>query len=64
VRIPASWCGVYGFIQSFGRVPVLPSRPNAFAGINPFVFKGVISRTVEDAALALGALPARIPAIR
>ncbi|MBV9167146.1 MAG: hypothetical protein JO342_13450 [Solirubrobacterales bacterium] len=55
-RIPASWCGVYGFIQSFGRVPVLPSRPNAFAGINPFIFKGVISRTVEDAALALSAL--------
>jgi amidase len=55
VRIPASWCGVYGFIQSFGRAPLLP-RPNAFSSINPFIFEGVISRTVEDAALALSAL--------
>jgi len=55
VRIPASWCGVYGFMQSFGRAPLLP-RPNAFGGINPFIFEGVLARTVEDAALALGAL--------
>jgi Asp-tRNA(Asn)/Glu-tRNA(Gln) amidotransferase A subunit family amidase len=30
--------------------------PNAFSSINPFIFEGVISRTVEDAALALSAL--------
>ncbi len=55
VRIPASWCGVYGFMQSFGRAPLL-SRPNAFGPVNPFIFEGVITRTVEDAALALTAL--------
>jgi amidase len=55
VRIPSSWCGVYGFMQSFGRAPLLP-RPNAFGGVNPFIFEGVITRTVEDAAVALGAL--------
>jgi amidase len=55
VRIPASWCGVYGFMQSFGRAPLLV-RPNAFGAVNPFIFEGVITRTVEDAALALTAL--------
>ena len=55
IRIPASWCGVYGYKQSFGRVPFI-ARPNAFAGDAPFLFEGPITRTVEDAALALTAL--------
>jgi amidase/aspartyl-tRNA(Asn)/glutamyl-tRNA(Gln) amidotransferase subunit A len=55
IRIPASWCGVYGYKQSFGRVPWMV-RPNAFSGLNPFLFEGPITRTVADAALALTAL--------
>jgi amidase/aspartyl-tRNA(Asn)/glutamyl-tRNA(Gln) amidotransferase subunit A len=55
IRIPASWCGVYGYMASFGRVPAV-LRPNGFAGVTPFVFEGPITRTVEDAALALTAL--------
>jgi amidase len=55
IRIPASWCGVFGFKASFGRVPFV-ARPNAFAGSAPFLFEGPITRTVEDAALALEAL--------
>jgi len=55
VRIPASWCGAYGYKQSFGRVPYT-GRPNAFNSIFPFIFEGAITRTVEDAALALNAL--------
>ena len=55
IRIPAAWCGVYGFKPSWGRVPV-PVRPNAFAGTDPFVAEGPITRTVEDAALVLSAL--------
>ena len=39
IRIPASWCGLYGFKASFGRVPS-SARPNAFGGINPFLFEG------------------------
>jgi len=31
-------------------------RPNAFGGTAPFIFEGPITRTVEDAALALSAL--------
>ncbi len=55
IRIPASWCGVYGLKASFGRVPYV-GRPNAFGGTNPFLAEGPITRTVADAALALTAL--------
>ena len=55
IRIPASWCGVYGYKASFGRVPFF-AGPNAFGGTTPFLFEGPITRTVEDAALALTAL--------
>jgi len=55
IRIPAAWCGVYGYKASYGRVPVI-IRPNAFAGDLPFVFEGPITRTVEDAALAMQVL--------
>ena len=55
VRIPAAWCGVYGYKQSWGRVPAI-FRPNAFGGTDPFLFEGVITRTVADAALGMTAL--------
>jgi amidase len=55
IRIPSAWCGVYGYKASFGRVPTI-ARPNAFACVTPFVFEGPITRTVEDAALAMSAL--------
>jgi amidase len=55
IRIPSSWCGVYGYKPSFGRVPLV-TRPNAFSGTAPFIFEGPISRTVEDAALAMTVL--------
>jgi amidase/aspartyl-tRNA(Asn)/glutamyl-tRNA(Gln) amidotransferase subunit A len=52
IRIPAAWCNVYGYRASWGRV-AYPSRPNAFGGLNPFIFEGTLSRTVEDAAIGL-----------
>ncbi|MBV9358586.1 MAG: amidase [Chloroflexi bacterium] len=55
IRIPASWCGVFGYKASFGRVPYV-SRPNAFGGDTPFLFEGTETRTVEDAALGMTAL--------
>ena len=54
-RIPASWCGVYGFKASFGRVPLV-ARPDAFGATVPFIHEGPITRTVEDAALAMEVL--------
>jgi amidase/aspartyl-tRNA(Asn)/glutamyl-tRNA(Gln) amidotransferase subunit A len=55
IRIPASWCGVYGYKASFGRVPFFVS-PDAFGNDSPFLFEGPITRNVEDAALALTVL--------
>src|SRR6476659_6644141 len=56
IRIPSAWCGVYGYKASFGRVPFLV-RPNAFGvADSPFLFEGPITRTVEDAAIALNVL--------
>ncbi|MBO9627722.1 MAG: amidase [Microbacterium sp.] len=54
-RVPAAWCGVYGFKSTWGRVPFL-LRPDAFAGTMPFLNEGVITRTVADAALGLSVL--------
>jgi amidase/aspartyl-tRNA(Asn)/glutamyl-tRNA(Gln) amidotransferase subunit A len=55
IRIPAAWCGLYGYKASFGRVPYT-ARPNAFGSLNPFLFEGPLTRTVDDAALALDVL--------
>ncbi len=55
IRIPSSWCGIYGYKASFGRVPYV-GRPNAFGGTAPFLYEGPMTRTVEDAALALTAV--------
>ncbi len=55
IRIPASWCGVFGYKAAYGRVPFAPSA-DAFGTLSPFIFEGPISRTVEDSALAMTAL--------
>jgi aspartyl-tRNA(Asn)/glutamyl-tRNA(Gln) amidotransferase subunit A len=49
VRIPAAFCGVYGFKPSWGRVPQHPSFP----GWEHVGVTGPITRTVRDAALTL-----------
>jgi amidase len=55
IRIPAAWCGLFGMMASWGRVPVV-IRPDAFAGTSPFVAEGPLTRTVADAALVLQTL--------
>jgi aspartyl-tRNA(Asn)/glutamyl-tRNA(Gln) amidotransferase subunit A len=49
IRIPASFCGVYGIKSSFGRVPDYPGLP-MWETMNA---DGPITRTVSDAALVL-----------
>lgn len=60
IRIPASWCGIYGYKPSFGRVPLV-SRPNAFSGTDPFRAEGPLTRTVGDAAFVLNAIAGHDP---
>jgi aspartyl-tRNA(Asn)/glutamyl-tRNA(Gln) amidotransferase subunit A len=51
IRIPASFCGVVGFKQSFGLVPQYP--PSAVGDLSHL---GPLTRTVRDAALMLNAI--------
>src|SRR5690606_7999271 len=55
-----SWSGTYGYKPAWGRVPQT-GRPNAFAGMMPFLFEGPITRTVEDAALVMSAIAGHDP---
>jgi aspartyl-tRNA(Asn)/glutamyl-tRNA(Gln) amidotransferase subunit A len=51
LRIPASFCGVFGFKPSFGLIPQFP-----LSGIDSLSAAGPMSRTVSDAALLLNVL--------
>ncbi len=52
IRVPASFCGIYGLKPSFGRVPRFPT----FRGCETFSHIGPMTRTVRDAALMLDAI--------
>src|SRR5258705_27793 len=55
IRIPAAWCGVYGFKASFGRVAAV-ARPDAFMLAVPFAHAGPLARSVADAVLMLNVI--------
>ena len=50
IRIPSSFCGVFGLKPSFGRVPQWPGFSGLWEGLS---VTGPITRTVHDAALVL-----------
>lgn len=52
IRIPASWCGCFGFKASVGTIPSV-CRPDAWTATHPFCFDGAITKTVEDSAVML-----------
>ncbi|MBI4338026.1 MAG: amidase [Chloroflexi bacterium] len=52
IRIPASFCGVFGIKPNADRVPTYPNSP----GLARFGQAGPISRTVRDAAMLLQVL--------
>jgi aspartyl-tRNA(Asn)/glutamyl-tRNA(Gln) amidotransferase subunit A len=51
IRIPASFTGIFGFKQSFGRVPASPLSP-----FGTLAHVGPMTRSVEDAALMLSVI--------
>ncbi|MFC2122181.1 amidase [Bacteroidota bacterium] len=55
IRIPGSFCGVFGFKPSFGRVP----QHAEFPGWETLSHTGPITRTVEDAALTMEVIAGR-----
>jgi aspartyl-tRNA(Asn)/glutamyl-tRNA(Gln) amidotransferase subunit A len=60
IRIPSSFCGLYGFKASFGRVPLYPGcRDERFPGVSSWEsieHIGPISRTVADSVLMLSVI--------
>ena len=52
IRIPATWCGLFGLKPQRDRVPLAP-HDDSWNGLN---VNGPIARTVEDAALFLEAV--------
>lgn len=49
IRIPSSWCNLFGFKPSKGTVPSY-CRPDAWAATHPYCFNGAITKTVADSA--------------
>ncbi len=52
IRIPASWCGCFGFKASVGTIPSV-NRPDGWSASHPYCFNGAITKTVEDSAIML-----------
>jgi aspartyl-tRNA(Asn)/glutamyl-tRNA(Gln) amidotransferase subunit A len=57
IRLPAAFCGIFGFKPSMGRVPLYPGcRDERFPGLSSWETLeqiGPLTRTVEDAALVM-----------
>lgn len=48
IRIPAAWCGCYGFKASAGLIPNV-CRPDAWIATHVYCTPGGLTKTVEDA---------------
>lgn len=55
IRIPSTFCGVFGLKPSYGRVPKYPGFP----GWETLSHNGPITRTVRDAALVMEVIAGR-----
>ena len=55
IRIPAAWCGCYGFKASWGQIPTV-CRPDAWAASHPCCTPGGLTKTVKDARILYTAM--------
>lgn len=60
IRLPAAWCGCFGFKPSAGIVPSV-CRPDAWTATHPYCCGGPLTRTVNDAAILLSKMIAYNP---
>jgi aspartyl-tRNA(Asn)/glutamyl-tRNA(Gln) amidotransferase subunit A len=65
IRLPAAFCGVFGFKPSMGRVPLYPGcRDERLPGLSSWESLehiGPLTRTVEDAALVMSVISGADP---
>ncbi len=65
IRVPAAFCGVFGFKPSMGRVPLYPGcRDERLPGLSSWESLehiGPLTRTVEDAALVMSVIAGADP---
>ncbi|MCR5288825.1 MAG: amidase [Treponema sp.] len=52
IRIPASFCNLYGFKAGVGTIPSV-CRPDAWSATHPLCFNGGLTKSVTDAAILL-----------
>lgn len=55
IRLPAAWCGCFGFKPSAGLVPSV-CRPDAWTATHPYCCGGPLTRNVNDAAMIMSAM--------
>lgn len=54
-RVPAAWCGVFGFKPSAGVIPNI-CRPDAWTATHPYCCSFAATKTVEDATILFNSL--------
>ncbi|MCR5400531.1 MAG: amidase [Treponema sp.] len=52
IRIPASFCNLFGFKAGVGTIPSV-CRPDAWSATHPLCFNGGLTKSVKDAAILL-----------
>jgi len=60
IRVPSSFCGIFGLKPTYGRL----SRARSFPFVASFDHLGPFARNVRDLALAYDAMQGRMPKMR